>query len=218
MKEKLYRFLSYENKMAIVKNYTKQKAYSLLSYLRYAHRFKTYGWGSVIAEPDRMFGLKSARIGEKVLILHHLRMEVITEYGGKKFTPDLVIGDGTSVGQNFHVVANDSLIIGASVTISGNVFISTATHCYKQPGVAVSEQELEADRVEIGDYSFIGFGASIQPGVILGKQCIVGTNAVVLKGIYPEYSVLAGVPAKIIRRYNKDKNRWERVCGGGDRI
>lgn len=46
---------------------------------------------------------------------------------------------------------------------------------------------------------------------MLGKQCIVGANAVVLKGKYPDYSVLAGIPAKIIRELNEKNNIWERV-------
>ena len=48
------------------------------------------------------------------------------------------------------------------------------------------------------------------PGVILGKNVIVGANAVVTKNV-PDYSVVAGVPAKIIRQYDFEKNEWVSV-------
>lgn len=53
-------------------------------------------------------------------------------------------------------------------------------------------------------------GAAIMAGTVLGKQCVVGANAVV-KGTYPDYSVIAGVPAKIIKRYNAQSGLWEKV-------
>lgn len=51
--------------------------------------------------------------------------------------------------------------------------------------------------VEIGEYCFIGAGACVLPGVKLGKGCIVSAGSVVTKGA-PDYSILAGNPAKII--------------------
>lgn len=62
----------------------------------------------------------------------------------------------------------------------------------------------------IGENCFIGFGASIQAGTVLGKKCIVGTNAVV-HGTYPDYSVIVGVPAKSIKRYNEETGDWEKI-------
>ena len=62
----------------------------------------------------------------------------------------------------------------------------------------------------IGENCFIGYGAVIMPGTVLGRQCIVGANSVV-KGVYPDYCVIAGVPARIIRRYNFQTEEWEKV-------
>lgn len=47
-------------------------------------------------------------------------------------------------------------------------------------------------------------------GVKLGKHCVVGTNAVVMKGQYPDYCVLVGNPAKIIKKYDFNKLEWVR--------
>ena len=71
-------------------------------------------------------------------------------------------------------------------------------------------QDLLIKETRIGENSFIGFGAVIQAGTILGKQCIVGSNSVV-RGIYPDYSVIVGNPRKVVKRYNIKTNEWEKV-------
>lgn len=53
--------------------------------------------------------------------------------------------------------------------------------------------------VYIDDWSFIGAGAIILPGIKIGKYCIIGAGAVV-KGDIPDYSIVIGNPAKIIKR------------------
>ena len=53
------------------------------------------------------------------------------------------------------------------------------------------------------------FGVAIQAGTILGKHCIVGTNSVV-RGIYPDFCVLVGSPASIVKRYNIKTKKWEK--------
>lgn len=62
----------------------------------------------------------------------------------------------------------------------------------------------------IGEGCFIGYGAAIQAGSVLGRHCIVGTNSVV-RGVFPDYSVIVGAPAKIVKKYNIDRKIWERV-------
>jgi NDP-sugar pyrophosphorylase family protein len=51
---------------------------------------------------------------------------------------------------------------------------------------------------EIGEYTFIGSGSYIMPGVKIGKGCVIGTNSVVTKDI-PDYSIAVGSPAKVIK-------------------
>lgn len=62
----------------------------------------------------------------------------------------------------------------------------------------------------IGEGTFIGYGAAIQAGTILGRHCVVGTNSVV-RGIFPDYSVIVGSPAKIVKKYDLDRKEWVRV-------
>jgi acetyltransferase-like isoleucine patch superfamily enzyme len=53
-------------------------------------------------------------------------------------------------------------------------------------------------------------GSAIMAGTRLGKQCIVGANSVV-KGEFPDYCVIVGAPAKIVKKYNFETQEWEKV-------
>ncbi len=113
--------------------------------------------------------------------------------------------------QNAHIIATGRLTIGKGTTISGNVYISDCFHEYKNIDQNISLQELKRKDTGIGENCFIGYGAAIMPGAVLGQQCIVGANAVVLAGNYPDYTVLAGVPARAVRRYNNHSQNWDHL-------
>lgn len=91
-----------------------------------------------------------------------------------------------------------------------NSFITNIDHDYSEIDKHIMNQKFIIRHTSIGENCFIGMGAAIQAGTILGKQCIVGANAVV-RGVYPDYCVIAGVPAKIIRKYNPESKKWERI-------
>ena len=198
VKRKLSFFFKNDNKWLLII----VKIKCLFQHIFLRRKFSSFGKNSIIWGPDRMLGRKYIKIGDNVSILHHARMECVSNYGNQTFSPTLSIGNNTSIGQNFHVVAAGELRIGENVTISGDVFITDVSHEYENVGVHILKQPLVQDATVIGDNSFIGYGAVIQAGVIMGKQCIVGSNAVVRKGMYPDYSVIAGVPARVVKRFN----------------
>ncbi len=137
------------------------------------------------------------------------RIEAISNYNGVPYEPKIEIGERTSFGQNLHMICCKELTIGKDVTFSANIYIADVAHEYRNIGVNVLEQPLIVKPTHIGDNCFIGYGACIHPGVSLGKQCIVGSNAVVLAGDYPDYSVLAGVPARVVKRYDPETGEWK---------
>lgn len=147
---------------------------------------------------------KNLFVGENVRIYPGMRAEMTTEKGTIK------IGDNVSVGQHFHAVSYDrELLIGNNTTISANVFVSNVDHDYHVLNVHSLDQKMIVKDTIIGEYCFIGYGAVILPGTKLGKQCIVGANSVV-KGEFPDYCVIVGNPARIIRRYDFQTEKWEK--------
>lgn len=110
-------------------------------------------------------------------------------------SPTVIMGDGNAIFAG--------VILNADVRIGNNCIINTGCiiehdciighHVHIAPGVKV------AGGVIIEDYSMIGIGASIIQGVRIGQNVLVGAGSVVLHDI-PANSVIAGVPAKIIKK------------------
>lgn len=162
------------------------------------------GWRSYIGKPVFFCGLKKIKIGNRFRLYPGWRIE--THEGGR-----IIIHDDVSIGHGFHLVSvKDQVLIGKSCVISSNVMITNADHGYEELNVPIYQQKMVSKDTNIGDYCFIGAGAKILPGTVLGKQCVVGANAVV-KGCFPDRCVISGAPAKIIKRYDSSLNAWVRV-------
>lgn len=172
--------------------------------LLYKFTFKKFGNLSYIGKPMVLVGTKRIEVGNKVRIYPGLRMEVIRDKGF------ISIEDNTSIGQNVHITSQGKLIIKKNTTILGNVFITNIDHDYQQIGEHILKQKHIVKETIIGENCFIGYGAAIQAGTKLGKQCIVGANSVV-RGEFPDYCVIVGAPARIVKQYNFDTNKWERI-------
>lgn len=89
--------------------------------------------------------------------------------------------------------------IGKSVQIGPGVKIITANHNMYD----VSQREERKD-VFIEDYSWIGANSVILPGVKLGKNTIVGAGSIITKSFPDGYCIVAGNPARIIRKLDKE--------------
>lgn len=166
--------------------------------------YKRVGNMSYMGKPILIMGKKNIEIGNKVRILPNIRMEV---YGHGL----IKIEDNCSIAQNVHITSKDDvLIIGKNTTILANSFITNIDHEYREIGKHIMEQPYLIKHTEIGENCFIGMGAAIQAGTVLGRQCIVGANSVV-RGTFPDYCVIAGVPANIIKKYDPKTQEWERV-------
>jgi len=161
-----------------------------------------------MGRPLFIYNGRRISIGNKVRIFPGARLEV---HGNG----EIILEDGISVGQNLHIIsADERLVVGKDTTISANVFISNVDHDYQVLNLHILRQQYLLKPTAIGENCFIGYGAVIQPGTILGRQCIIGANSVV-KGVFPDFCVIAGVPAKIIKRYNTNTQTWERTLPDG---
>lgn len=125
----------------------------------------------------------------------------------------LKIGANTLIGRDSTISAINSIIIDDDVLTGPHVFIADYNHEYQSPKIPIKNQGNRAnkgDRVLIERGTWIGTNAVIVGNVHIGKNCVIGANSVVTKDI-PDYCVFAGVPAKIIRKYDELSNSWLRV-------
>ena len=121
-------------------------------------------------------------------------------------------GEGTEIGNHSTISAHNAILFGKDVLTGPHVFVSDHNHEYTNPNMAISKQGVKCDKggkVTIGDGTWIGTNAVIVGNVNIGKHCVIGANSVVTKDI-PDYCVAAGIPAKIIKKYNFDSSVWER--------
>ena len=102
---------------------------------------------------------------------------------------DVVIGDHTRIGIH-------NTIIGP-VCIGNHV--SALNHNFEDKNKRIDEQGITTKPVMIGDDVWIGANAVILPGVTIGRHCVVAAGAVVTKDV-PDNSLVAGVPAKLIKQ------------------
>jgi acetyltransferase-like isoleucine patch superfamily enzyme len=112
---------------------------------------------------------------------------------------NIVIGEGTIIGDHTFLDGRAPLKIGKEVDIASSVMIYNSEHDLESEDFRAREEP-----VEIGDYVFIGPRAIILPGVKIGKGAVVAAGAVVTSDV-PDFAIVGGVPAKVIgERKNKD--------------
>lgn len=185
------------------------KLFWILRGMLYKPFFGQYSLPSYIGKPVFIENFKRIYIGKRVRIFPGARIEVIGD------NASIVFEENISIGQNLHITSASKLFIGKNTTILESVMITNIDHDYQEIGKPIWEQKLIIKETQIGENCFIGYGAVIQAGTILGKQCIVGANSVV-RGTFPDYCVIVGVPAKIVKRYDEKSKIWKRTNNKGD--
>lgn len=185
----------------------------VLKYLKFIlnkFRFKKIGTGTIIHRQILLTNRNKISLGAYVLLMPNGRIELITNYAGESFNPELIIGNYSQIHQNCHITCANRIQIGNNVVIVSNVTITDIIHPYEDIFLPINQSKIKTLPVSIGDQCYIYNNTVILPGTKIGKHCIIGANSLVNSEI-PDFSVAAGNPAKILKRYNFDYSRWEKV-------
>ncbi|MBQ7514574.1 MAG: acyltransferase [Prevotella sp.] len=110
---------------------------------------------------------------------------------------DVVIGDYTRIG--IHCTVIGPVSIGSHVNLAQGIVVTALNHNFEDATKRIDQQGVSTKPVVIGDDVWIGANAVILPGVTIGRHVVVAAGAVVTKDV-PEYSIVAGVPAKVIKK------------------
>lgn len=160
--------------------------------------YGSFGKGTVIRPPATISNRQCIELGNRVSIGSRSFISIVKTGNNR---PTFVVGDDVTIGSNFCVSCIDSVRIGNKVLMADRVFIGDCYHDYRDITTPVIDQPMKAmGAVVIEDGAFIGINAVILPGVTIGRNAVVGASSVVTDDV-PNYAVVVGNPAKIIRRH-----------------
>lgn len=165
----------------------------------YRFGFKSFGKKSRIYFPEILSGINNISIGDNVSIFDGAWLMTIPGLAAEK--PNVRIGSNTYIGRRLHLVAVRKVDIGLNVLIADNVFITDSAHDFYDTCRPVKDQLIAyLGDVVIGEGSWIGENVVVS-GVKIGKNSVVGANSFVNRDV-PDFCVVAGSPARIIKRLN----------------
>lgn len=165
--------------------------------------FGKHDGGIYVEPPVYLRGGEYIFVGARFSSLARLRLECWDEYAGVRYHPTLRIGKDVHLNYGTHIGCINCVIIGDNVLIGSNVLITDHQHgsmTFLDMLLPPATRKLiSKGPVVIGDGVWIGENAVVMPNVTIANGSIVGANSVVTKSFGP-FSLIAGVPAKLIRQ------------------
>lgn len=140
------------------------------------------------------------QLGKGVFIGAYTCLVCINDHHSNNNNSELIIGEGTSIGEMNNIRAGGGKItIGKKCILSQNINIIAANHLIEKDKFMIDQAwDTEKNFVEIGDDVWIGTGVSILPGVKVGAGSVIAAGSVVTKDV-DSYAIVAGIPAKLLK-------------------
>ena len=167
------------------------------------------GSNSSIENPKVISGAENISIGSNTSIGHSSWIAAFNSYLNQNFSPNIIIKNNVRIGNYACITAIDEIVIEDGCLFSEYVYISDHYHGV-DPSTNLSPKDqplFSKGKVFIGKNTFVGYRVTILSGVTLGRNCVIGSHSVVNKS-FPDYSMIAGSPAKVIKTFNFEKNDW----------
>ena len=168
----------------------------------------------LIRFPIIIRGKKHIDFGSKLTIGVGCRFEA---YNNQKSKKSLIFGKNIQLNDYVHITAMNNVVIGDNVLMASKIYISDCSHgFYTGEEMDSSPEQHPIDRIYniseviIEDNVWLGEFVSVLPGVTIGKGAIIGSNSVVTKDI-PANTIAVGSPAKVIKKYNFETKKWEKI-------
>lgn len=188
-------------KLLVYYNYARDRIFSAIV----KKGFRKAGKVFRIDFPANILGKKYISIGDNFTSFSRLRLEAYDRHLGNTYYPSIEIGNNVSINFDCHIGCVNRIVIGNNVLLASKIFITDHMHgeisieALKTPPSL--RKLISKGPVIIEDNVWIGEGVAIMPNVTIGKNSIIGANSVVNKDV-PANTVVAGVPAKIIKVLN----------------
>ena len=181
---------------------------NLISYVYTKLFFKN---ARLIRRPFYLRGKRYFKFGKGLTTGYCCRFEIFSDKkNNNKNDKKLCIGANCKMGDYVHISVCEKVEIGKNCLMASNIFISDNQHgVYKgneqtSPEIVPDDRKIYSASIYIGDNVWIGEDVSILPNVRIGDGCIIGAKSLVNKS-FPANCIIAGCPAKIIKRYINHK-------------
>jgi acetyltransferase-like isoleucine patch superfamily enzyme len=165
-------------------------------------RFGFMGRGACLLFPQgAIYNEHLIQVGEGTLVGPNTSITAGMVPGQSMPTNPVVrIGSRCIIGRGSHIVGHWSIEIGDDIQTGPYVYITDQNHSYEDPIEPIGRQWPTEAAVRIGSGSWLGANVVVLPGAQIGEHVVVAAGAVV-RGVVPDRCVVAGVPAKIVRRW-----------------
>jgi acetyltransferase-like isoleucine patch superfamily enzyme len=159
--------------------------------------------------------------GMHIVIRNSVRMDILPWHSFKMGNYSILesystVNNGVGnveIGSNTLIGISNTLIgpifVGSNVITAQNVVMSGLNHNYTNINIPILSQEISTKPIYISDGCWIGANAVITAGVTVGKNSVVAAGSVVTKSV-PDYSVVGGNPARILKQFNTITQLWEK--------
>lgn len=164
------------------------------------NQFKNVGTNFTV-EPKLTFkGGKYITIGNNFKAATGFWIDAYDGYEGSTYSPEIIIGDNVSFNTHCHIGCVNKVVLGNNILGASKIFITDHFHGSDELTnlPPVKRSLISKGPVIIENNVWIGEGVVIMPNVKIGSNSIIGANSVVTKS-FPKNSIIAGVPAKLIK-------------------
>lgn len=185
-----------------------KKIYKSIRSKKVSNKIGTCGIGFTAGKGIKIFNGECIEIGKNVNINDYAVFAPLKSYNDKTYNPKIIIGNNVHIGTQNRFGCMDEIKIEDNVLFAAFVHVTDHSHGYEDINISVKKQDIiSKGPILIKSNSWLGYGCQIMSGVTIGRNSVVAAGAIVTKDV-PDYTIVAGNPAKVIKKYDFDTRSW----------
>lgn len=126
----------------------------------------------------------------------------------------VTVGDNVGISEFAYIGGAGGVHIGSDVIVGQYFSTHPENHVFDDPDVPIREQGVSREGIRIGSDCWIGAKVTILDGVTLGHGCVIAAGSVVNRS-FPDYSIIGGVPARILKTRTNPMSSTSKNTGNG---